>query len=76
MSYAASLVRQMGEPFVSGFHPAELGDELDGLGWTLIEDLDGPALARQPDAGRVFRVEGLGVTGPPCAPYRGRILPA
>jgi sugar lactone lactonase YvrE len=30
------------------------------------------ALARQPDAGRVFRVDGLGVTGVPCAPYRGQ----
>jgi sugar lactone lactonase YvrE len=39
---------------------------------TARHGLDERALARQPDAGRVFRVDGLGVTGPPCAPYRGR----
>lgn len=39
---------------------------------TAREGLDEPALARQPDAGRVFRVDGLGVSGPPSAPYRGR----
>ncbi len=38
---------------------------------TARQGLDAPALARQPDAGRVFRVDGLGVTGPPCNPYRG-----
>jgi sugar lactone lactonase YvrE len=35
--------------------------------------LDEVALARQPEAGRVFRIDGLGVRGMPCAPYRGRI---
>jgi sugar lactone lactonase YvrE len=35
--------------------------------------LDEVALARQPDAGRLFRIDGLGVRGMPCAPYRGRI---
>jgi sugar lactone lactonase YvrE len=35
--------------------------------------LDEAALDRQPHAGHVFRVDGLGVTGMPCAPYRGRI---
>ena len=29
------------------------------------------ALSLQPDAGRVFRVEGLGTRGEPCIPYRG-----
>jgi sugar lactone lactonase YvrE len=42
---------------------------------TARHGLDERALARQPDAGRVFRVDGLGVTGPPCAPYRGRTTP-
>ncbi len=37
------------------------------------EGLDDAALARQPDAGRVFSVTGLGARGPGCAPYRGRI---
>jgi sugar lactone lactonase YvrE len=32
--------------------------------------LEPDALARQPDAGRVFRVDGLGVTGLPCSTYR------
>ena len=39
---------------------------------TAREGLDAAALARQPDAGRVFRIDGLGVSGPPCAVYRGR----
>jgi sugar lactone lactonase YvrE len=38
---------------------------------TARHGLDEAALARQPDAGRVFRVDGLGVRGAPCAPYRG-----
>jgi len=40
---------------------------------TARHGLDAAALARQPDAGRVFRIEGLGVRGAPCAPYRGRV---
>lgn len=38
---------------------------------TARHGLGDAAIARQPDAGRVFRVDGLGVSGPPCAPYRG-----
>jgi sugar lactone lactonase YvrE len=34
-------------------------------------ELDEGALARQPHAGRVFAIEGLGVRGLPCMPYRG-----
>ena len=34
------------------------------------------SLARQPDAGRIFRIDGLGASGPACAPYRGQIPPA
>ncbi len=33
--------------------------------------LDEATLARQPDAGRVFRIDGLGVRGSPCLSYRG-----
>ncbi len=36
-------------------------------------DLDAAALAGQPDAGRVFAIDGLGVRGLPCLPYRGRV---
>jgi len=36
-------------------------------------DLDDEALARQPDAGRVFAITGLGVRGLPTEPYRGRV---
>jgi sugar lactone lactonase YvrE len=43
---------------------------------TARQGLDAPALARQPDAGRVFRVDGLGVTGPPCSTYRGQTTPS
>ena len=42
---------------------------------TAREGLDETAMARQPDAGRVFRVDGLGVTGAPCLPYRGTTAP-
>ena len=35
-------------------------------------DLDDDALARQPHAGKVFAIDGLGVRGLPCMPYRGR----
>jgi sugar lactone lactonase YvrE len=34
--------------------------------------LDETALARQPDAGRVLAIQGLGVPGLPCCPYQGR----
>ena len=36
------------------------------------ERLDEAALERQPDAGRVFSVSGLGARGIASAPYRGR----
>jgi sugar lactone lactonase YvrE len=42
---------------------------------TARDGLGEPELARQPDAGRVFRVDGLGATGPPCAIYRGPTAP-
>jgi sugar lactone lactonase YvrE len=35
-------------------------------------ELDDDALARQPHAGKVFAIEGLGARGLPCLPYRGR----
>jgi sugar lactone lactonase YvrE len=38
---------------------------------TAREGLDDTALARQPDAGRLLRLDSPGVTGPPCVPYRG-----
>jgi sugar lactone lactonase YvrE len=42
---------------------------------TARDGLDEAALERQPDAGRLFRVDELGVGAPPCAPYRGRTTP-
>ncbi len=39
---------------------------------TARADLDEAALARQPDAGRVLSIEGLGVRGLPCQHYLGR----
>jgi sugar lactone lactonase YvrE len=42
---------------------------------TARHGLDETARAHQPDAGRVFRLDGLGVSGPPCATYRGRTEP-
>ena len=38
---------------------------------TAREGLGDTALAREPDAGRLLRLDSPGVTGPPCAPYRG-----
>jgi sugar lactone lactonase YvrE len=38
--------------------------------------LDEDELARQPDAGRLFAITGLGVRGRACEPYRGAIPPA
>ena len=38
---------------------------------TAREGLDEAALAAQPDAGRLLRLDSLGVTGPPCQPYLG-----
>jgi sugar lactone lactonase YvrE len=35
--------------------------------------LDDDALAREPDAGRLFSIAGLGLHGSPCQLYRGRI---
>src|SRR5262249_35459652 len=35
--------------------------------------LDEAALARQPEAGRVFAIDGLGVRGLPSLPYRGSV---
>jgi sugar lactone lactonase YvrE len=40
---------------------------------TSREGLDGSALAHQPAAGHVLRIDGIGVTGPPCSPYRGTV---
>jgi sugar lactone lactonase YvrE len=42
---------------------------------TARHGLDDAALSRQPHAGHVFQVDGLGVRGAPCAPYRGRTIP-
>jgi sugar lactone lactonase YvrE len=41
---------------------------------TSREDLEPTALARQPQAGHVLCIDGLGVTGPPCMPYRGPVI--
>jgi sugar lactone lactonase YvrE len=40
---------------------------------TAAEGLDDAARDRQPHAGRVLSIEGLGVRGLPCQPYRGTI---
>ena len=42
---------------------------------TASHGLDEAALARQPDAGRVFRLDGLGVRGESCAVYAGNVEP-
>ena len=47
LSYSASVVARLGEPFVSGFDPTELGGQLAELGLELVEDLNGPDLAQR-----------------------------
>lgn len=50
------------------------GPDLDILFVTTASvGVDDDARARQPDAGRVFSISGLGVRGVPCHPYRGRV---
>ena len=41
---------------------------------TAWENFDERQLAAEPDAGRVFAVDDVGVTAPPVRPYRG-LLP-
>jgi sugar lactone lactonase YvrE len=40
---------------------------------TSRDGLDPAALGRQPQAGHVLRIDGLGVTGPACTAYRGPV---
>lgn len=42
---SSEIVARLGEPFVSGFHPADLAGDLASVGLDLIEDLAGPQLA-------------------------------
>src|SRR5262249_43875490 len=42
----------LGEPWISGFHPSALRDELAGLGLELVEDLGGRELAERFCSGR------------------------
>jgi methyltransferase (TIGR00027 family) len=42
-------VASVGEPFLSGFNPATLGEDLAACGLALIEDLDGGAVAARYD---------------------------
>jgi sugar lactone lactonase YvrE len=37
-------------------------------------DLGPTPVEHQPDAGGVFAIDGLGVPGLPCLPYRGRTI--
>jgi sugar lactone lactonase YvrE len=41
---------------------------------TSRDGLNPAALGRQPQAGHVLRIDALGVTGPPCTPYRGPVI--
>jgi methyltransferase (TIGR00027 family) len=52
----------MGEPWLSGFHPGTLADDLKGLGLALVEDMGNPELRERYCAGRT---DGLapGATG-------------
>ena len=40
----AQVVAAIGEPYVSGFDPNEIGNDLRRVGFELVEDLDGKAM--------------------------------
>ena len=42
-----AMFSALGEPWVSGFHPSELGEQLRGVGLELIEDLGSEELRRR-----------------------------
>lgn len=48
-SAIATSVAAIGEPFLSGFHPAELVQDLHGVGLTLLEDLSDTQLVERYD---------------------------
>jgi len=50
-------VKSLGEPWVSGFHPAALGDDIRALGLDLEEDLDEFALVARYDPAGVNRLK-------------------
>jgi methyltransferase (TIGR00027 family) len=43
----AQAVAAMGEPYISGFNPAELACDLQQVGLELVEDLDGPQMSQR-----------------------------
>jgi len=43
----AQAVAAMGEPYMSGFNPAELACDLKQVGLELVEDLDGPQMSER-----------------------------
>jgi methyltransferase (TIGR00027 family) len=55
-----ATVAAMGEPWVSGFHPAELAGDLRGVGLTRVENINGEELNRRYFAGRTD-----GLSAPP-----------
>jgi methyltransferase (TIGR00027 family) len=50
-------VKSLGEPFVSGFHPATLGNDIQGLGLDLEEDLSEFQLVARYDPAGVNRLK-------------------
>jgi sugar lactone lactonase YvrE len=71
---AGSLLASLEVPAARATSCAFGGPDLDILFVTTAsEGLQEGDLARQPDAGRVFSISGLGVRGLPCQPYRGRV---
>jgi methyltransferase (TIGR00027 family) len=43
----AQAVAMMGEPYVSGFNPKEIANDLAHIGLELVEDLDGPKMSER-----------------------------
>lgn len=80
----------LGTPVTTGqatlVAPDDLTADEDGGIWVALwggpivttarHGLDDAALSRQPHAGHVFCIGGLGPRGAPCALYRGRTTPS
>ncbi len=57
----AQAVAMMGEPFLSGFNPAEIANDLKQTGIELVEDLDGPNMSER------YRTAGANALRPPAS---------
>ena len=71
------VLLDLGLPGMSGLEVLKAarrsGNRIPVVVITARDGLDEAALARQPDAGRLLRLDSPGIAGPPCVPYRGKL---